>query len=320
MKNPALPVRTRFHKSLYTKLLISLLGSLFCVSRKLGKNCRAPLFRWVPVPVSIVSTTRAPLLMIVLLLLLNPVPGRSSARTTRARMIRLPALSFPLPHPDDSATPLTGILSNLMKYSAAAVAGQVGHLCPVLPDPLAAEVMRIQAPKRGGMRPMNSFLLVVVFQLLVEPFIGRLTFPSCSAFHPSFELPYAAHYDDSPNRTGARSLFRSRLPVSLSTQLPSLRLLILYLPGPAFFLNFVSFVVSLGASISAFLLPLRFISWFLPLLRQFVSAGPIGPTGNVMEIRPPTIHPKSLPSCSPESRLAVLSGLGVNHSPPLFYT
>ena len=148
MKNPGLSAGARVYKSLTTKRLTGFLGSLFGASRKLGKNCRAPLFRWAPAPVSIVSTTRAPLLMIVLLLLLNPIPGRRSARTTRARMIRLPALSFPLPHPDDSATydsapPPPGILSNSMQYSAAAVAGQVGHLCPAFPDPVAAKVMSL---------------------------------------------------------------------------------------------------------------------------------------------------------------------------------
>jgi hypothetical protein len=71
-------------------------------------------------------------------------------------MIRLPALSLPLPHPDDSATydsaaPLPGLLSNLMKYSAAAVAGQVGHLCPAFPAPVAAKVMSLASlVRRSG--------------------------------------------------------------------------------------------------------------------------------------------------------------------------
>ena len=128
---------------------------------------------------------------------------------------------------------------DLNRSFASPISGRVGKIN----RPVASDVRGLTFPSRstavsGRIGKIHGPVAADV----------RLIFHSSSTFRPSLELPYADHYDDSHNRTGARNSFRLGLPGCRSSSLFS-----------------------------------------------------------------------RLPFCSPASGLAVLRGLGVNHSPFFFY-
>ena len=104
--------------------------------------------------------------------------------------------------------------------------------------------------------------------------------------------------------------------------------------GPArpIFVWFAFFAVPLGASISALFVPLRLTSCLhrdhLTHGNQWVPPATLRPRNrnrarNSFRLGLPDCRRSSLlsrlPVCSPAPGLAALCGLGVNHSPPLFY-